>query len=148
MQGFLFIVVLFFIVGTIVGAKESPKELQTVIQDSLRNELNAAKNVLSSAWNGLRSSRVVGEGQSIAIVPTSEVNTGVKTTTMTTMTMSEQVSHVALQATSVGFFAITDYYCSGNVISNTSQTSFSAWPTVTALPSVGALRLVVVPIAT
>ena len=78
--------------------------------------------MISSAWNGLRSSRVVGEGQSIAMVPTLEVNTGVMTTTMT-----EQVSHVALQApSSVGYFLIINYFCSGNIFSNTAQTSYSA----------------------
>ena len=86
MQGFLFIVALFFMIGTIVGAMEGPR---TVIQDSLRNDLNTAKNMLSSAWNGLRSPKVVGEGQSVAMVPASEVNAGVTTTTTT-----EQVSPV------------------------------------------------------
>ena len=149
MQGFLFIVALFFMVGTIVGAMEGPNAFRIVTQDSLKKvdldlhaatsegsqtviqnfltkkvDLNAAKNMLSSAWNGLRSSRVVGEGQSIAMVPTSEVNAGVKTTTMT---MTKQVSHVALQAsTTVAYFVIANYYCTGNLISNTVQTSYSA----------------------
>ena len=82
MQGFMFIVALFVMVGTTVGTTEGPTALRTAIQDSLKKvDVDTAKNMLRSAWNGVH-------------VTTTNVSPDPSTTSSSTSVVVEHVQMV------------------------------------------------------